>query len=457
MPHDVKGDPSEVPAGAVLAGEAEPLGWAERAVWTERMKECLRNGGPEGGKWYRLHDKVFAEKTLRAAFARVAANGGAAGVDGKEVEQFGDNLDEEIARLRAAWQAETYRPQAVRRTWIPKPGTNEQRPLGIPTVRDRTVQAALKLVLEPIFESTFSERSYGFRPGRRAQEALAAVLSSLHAGTVWVVDADLKGYFDSIPHERLLEAVRRKVTDRRVLALIGMFLKAGIMDGDVMQPSAAGTPQGGVISPLLANIYLNDLDHLMEQGTATMIRYADDFVILCHTRQEAERVLGEVSAWTAHAGLTLHPTKTRLVNMAEEREYIDFLGFRIRRIRTKNGKYRYLREVRPKSMTAIKQKIRHLTPRLMRDSWKVSIVRLNAVLRGWFGYFRSANADDHTMLDQMVRRRLRSMLCRVHGITRWSGKLSVSRQWPNAFFAQHGLLSLERAHAEYTRALQRAR
>ena len=172
MSHDAKKHPAEVPARAVLSGEADPYGWVERAVWTERMLDALRSGGPEGGRWYWLHDKVFAEKTLRAAFARVKRNGGAPGVDGMTVEAFGSRLDEEIARLRSAWLAGTYRPQAIRRTWIPKPGTDEQRPLGIPTVRDRVVQAALVLVLEPIFESTFSEHSHGFRPGRSAHGAL---------------------------------------------------------------------------------------------------------------------------------------------------------------------------------------------------------------------------------------------------------------------------------------------
>jgi len=172
MPHDARYDPDEVPVRAVLPGEADPYGWVERAVWTERMMDALRRGGPEGGRWYWLHDKVFAEKTLRAAFTRVARNAGAPGVDGRTVEAFGNRIDEEIARLRTAWTAGKYRPQAIRRTWIPKPGTKDQRPLGIPTVRDRVVQAALVLVLEPIFEGTFSEHSHGFRPGRSAHGAL---------------------------------------------------------------------------------------------------------------------------------------------------------------------------------------------------------------------------------------------------------------------------------------------
>lgn len=251
MPHDAKRYPAEVPARAVLPGEAGPFGWVERVVWTDRMLETLRRGGPEGGRWYWLHDEVFAEKTLRAAFARVSRNGGAPGVDGMTVEAFGNHLEEEIMRLRSAWKAGTYRPQSLRRVWISKPGTDEQRPLGIPTVRDRVVQAAMVLVLEPIFDSTFSEHSHGFRPGHNAQGALTAVLGHLDAGKVWVVDVDLKAYFDSIPHARLLDAVRRKITDRRVLELIEWFLKAGAPEGTESATPVAGTPQGSVISPLL--------------------------------------------------------------------------------------------------------------------------------------------------------------------------------------------------------------
>ena len=226
--------------------------------------------------WYSLNDKMMTATVLRSAYARVALNGGAAGVDGMTVEQFGKRLEEEIARVITALRSGSYRPQAVRRTWIPKPGTDERRPLGIPTVRDRVVQTAMVMTLEPIFEQTFSEHSHGFRPGRSAHGALSAVLDHLKAGKVWVVDADLKGYFDSIPHAWLLSAVRRKVADRRMLGLIDGFLKAGIWNGETLSEPDAGTPQGGVISPLLANIYLNDLDHLMAQSGQSMERYADD-------------------------------------------------------------------------------------------------------------------------------------------------------------------------------------
>ncbi len=371
------------------------------------------------------------------------------------VEGFGKRLEDEIARLMAAWQAGRYRPQAVRRTWIPKPGTDEQRPLGIPTVRDRVVQTATVLVLEPIFEDMFSAHSYGFRPGRGAQDALAAVLDHFTAGKVWVVDADLKSYFDSIPHERLLSAVHRKVTDSRVLELIGMFLKAGVMDGMQLTEPEAGTPQGGVISPLLANIYLNDLDHQMARNGTAMVRYADDFVLMCRTQEEAERALEQVREWTAQAGLTLHPTKTRVVDMGQPGAAIDFLGYRFQRHTDKRGNNRILRLVRPKSLSKITDRLRALTPRKGGDSLEVMISRLNLVLRGWFGYFRSACQPAHAALDKMIRRRLRSMLCKRYGKRSWGGG-NAHIQWPKAFFAQHRLFSLEAAHAEYVQAHRRA-
>jgi RNA-directed DNA polymerase len=446
----------EVPERAVLPREADPYGWVERAVWTERMLDALRGGGPDGGRWYWLHDKVFAEKTLRAAFARVARNGGSPGGDGKTIEAFGNHLDEEIARLRAAWKAGTYRPQAIRRAWIPKPGRDEQRPLGIPTVRDRVVQTALKLVLEPIFESTFSNHSHGFRPGRSTRDALVAVLSHLEAGKVWVVDVDLKAYFDGIPHERLLAVVRHKVTDRRLLDLIGAFLKAGVLDEAESTSPEAGTPQGGVISPLLANIYLNDLDHEMAQDGTAMERYADDFVICCRTQEEAERALAKVEEWATQVGLSLHPAKTRVVDLGEPGEYVDFLGYRLQRHIDRHGRNRILRKVRPQSVDRIMDEIRQRTPRKSGVSLAEQIARLNPVLRGWFGYFRSATQPTHAALDKMVRRRLRHMLCKRVGWKMTWERGEANKRWSKTFFAEQGLFSLEEASAQYVHAFQRA-
>jgi RNA-directed DNA polymerase len=442
-----KQTPEQVPRLATPTGEIDPYGWIERSVWTARMVECLRHGGPEGGKWYSLHDKVFATKTLEAAFAQVYANRGAPGVDGVTVERFKDRLAAEIQHLQTAWQAGTYRPDAVKRVWIDKPGSTEQRPLGIPTVRDRVVQAALRLVIEPIFECDFHEHSYGFRPGRSAQQAANEVLGQLKAQRLVVVDVDLKAFFDSIPHERLLDAVREQVTDGRVLDLIGHFLKAGVMEDDRVTIPEAGTPQGGVISPLLANIYLNALDHQMARSGRKMVRYADDFVILCHTAEEANSALAEVQAWTAQAGLTLHPTKTRIVDLGEPSAWFDFLGYRFKR-HDKDGAFRILRLIRDKSLDRARDAIRAATPRNSGKSLTEIIRHANRWARGWFGYFRSIHVSIHSKLDGMLRRRLRSILSRRRGRVRW-GRGEAHRIWPNAFFDRHELFSLERAHVVY--------
>lgn len=453
MTQSTKPNPAQVPMLATPTGEADPYGWVERSVWTERMVGCLRQGGPEGGKWYSLHDKVFATKTLEAGFAQVFANHGAPGVDGVTVEVFAERLTNEIQRLQAAWKAGTYQPDAVKRVWIPKPGSTEQRPLGIPTVRDRVVQAALRLVLEPIFEHDFCAHSYGFRPGRSAQQAAGAVLGHLKAGRLVVVDADLKAYFDSIPHARLLEAVRRRVTDGRVLELISQFLKAGVMEDRRLITPEAGTPQGGVISPLLANIYLDDLDQRMARAGRAMVRYADDFVILCRTTEEAAQALADVQAWTAEAGLVLHPTKTRTVDLGTPGAWFDFLGYRFKRHDRPDGTLRILRLIRDKSFDRAKDAIRAATPRNAGDALEVIIHRVNRWARGWFGYFRSVHRSLHHDLDGMLRRRLRSILSRRRGRVRW-GRGLAHQIWPNAYFDRLGLFSLERAHDGYLAALR---
>lgn len=451
--------PTEVPAGATPLGEAPTLTmwYAERCVWTDRMLTCLRNGGPTGGKWYILNDKVFRRDTLRAAYARVARNAGAPGVDGVTVQAFGERLDEEIDRLLAAWQTDSLRPQAIRRKWIAKPGSREQRPLGIPTVRDRVVQAAIVMVLEPIFEMDFHACSYGFRPGRSAKGALGAFSQALREGLTWVVDADLKSYFDTIPHEPLLAAVRLRVTDRRLLHLIRGYLQAGIMDGGTIEEPESGTPQGGVLSPLLANLYLNDLDHDLAAEGYRMTRYADDFVICCATQSQAEKALARVKEWTTKAGLALHPEKTRLVDMSQHGSYVDFLGYRFRRsISERTGRSQIYRDIRPKSLKRIKDTIRQITRRCNAASMAVIIARLNQCLRGWFGYYRSTLASIHHQVDQMVRRRLRAILAKRHKHPCWGGGI-CQEKWPNAYFTQYGLLSLQAAHREYRQSCSRPR
>jgi RNA-directed DNA polymerase len=408
-------------------------GWVELSIWTERMLTAL-NTGVKGGQWYSLIDKVTPERTLRIAFQKVAANQGAAGVDHVTIPMFETHLDDELRRLSEQVRNGTYRPQAILRHYIPKPGSSEQRPLGIPTVRDRVVQTALRLVMEPIFENEFAEHSYGFRPGRGCKDALRRVDELLKAGYTFIVDADLKSYFDTIPHDRLMTLVGQKVSDGRVLNLIEAFLKQGVLDGLKEWTPEMGSPQGAVISPLLSNIYLNPLDHLMAREGFEMVRYADDFVILCRSPEEAARALAKVQDWTAEAGLILHPTKTRIVNAPNDT--FDFLGYRLGR-----GK----KFPRTKSMQKIKDAIRAKTKRSNGQCLPAIIASLNPTLRGWFEYFKHSYHTTFTSLDKWVRGRLRSIL-RKRQRKRGRGRGSDHQRWPNAFFAEQGLLSLKTAH-----------
>jgi RNA-directed DNA polymerase len=402
--------------------------------------------GVKGGKWYCLMDKVMKPDNLRASFTRVERNGGAAGIDHVTPAMFGQRREENLAKLIAQLGDGTYEPRQVRRKYIPKPGSAEKRPLGIPTVRDRTVQGAVRQVLEPIFERGFAEHSYGFRPGRGAKDALRRVDTLLKAGYVWVVDADFKSYFDTIPHDRLLALVKARVADGRVLALVERFLRAGVLEENKgWKPTECGTPQGGVISPLLANLYLNPLDHLMEQAGYAMVRYADDFVILCRSAAEAEEALARVRAWVAEAGLTLHPEKTRVVD-ATQRGGFDFLGYHFER---------GMKWPRKKSLAKLKARLRAKTARLRGRSLEVIVADVNRTLRGWYGYFQHSKANVFTNVDGFVRRRLRSLLqWRRDG--RGKGKGMAHHRWPNEWFAQRGLLSLAAEHV-WTRTIVRLR
>lgn len=433
--------PATVPFAATPAGQPLSIAeWANRAVWTDRMLDALQRG-VRGGRWHTLSDKVHQPDNLASASIKVLGNGGAAGVDGQTVEQFQDRHWDELQRLEADLRADTYRPQAVRRVWIPKPGSTEKRPLGIPAVRDRVVQTALLHVLEPIFEVTFAEHSYGFRRGRGCHHALERVEALLNEGHVHVVDADLKGYFDTIPKDRLLERVREKVSDSRLLRWVGMFLDQGVMDGLREWTPETGTPQGAVISPLLANIYLNPLDHRLAEAGFAMVRYADDFVILCRTRQEAERALAVVRSWVEDNGLTLHPDKTKIVDARTEG--FDFLGY------TFLGRYR---QPRKKSLDKLKATIRATTRRTNGQSLMTIIGKLNATLQGWFGYFRHCGWPVYKNLDSWTRGRLRSILRRRSG-RKGRGRGADHQRWPNAFFADQGLFALHTAHGRLHQSL----
>lgn len=408
--------------------------WVELSVWTERMLTAL-DKGVKGGKWFSLIDKVHPERTLRAAFSQVAENEGAAGIDHVTISMFESHRDEELKRLSDQLRNGTYRPQLIRRHYIPKPGTQEKRPLGIPTVRDRVVQTAVRMVIEPIFEHEFAEHSYGFRPKRGCKDALRRVDELLKSGYTYIVDADLKSYFDTIPHDRLMALVGQKVTDGRMLTLIEMFLKQGVLDGLQEWTPETGSPQGAVISPLLSNIYLNPLDHQMAKAGFEMVRYADDFVILCRSPEEASRALAMVQDWTAAAGLTLHPTKTRIVDAADGA--FEFLGYRFEK-----GK----RFPRAKSLNKLKDTIREKTKRRSGDSLRTIIGSLNLTLHGWFEYFKHSYKTTFPRLDSWIRMRLRSILRQRQG-RKGRGRGSDHQRWPNAFFAAQRLYSLKAAHA----------
>ena len=391
--------------------------------------------GVKGGKWYSLMDKAHAERTLRAAFARVKANDGASGVDHVTVAMFESELDDNLRRLSDGLRTGEYRPQAIRRHYIAKPGSREKRPLGIPTVRDRVVQTALRMVLEPIFERDFATQSYGFRPGRGCKDALRRVDELLKDGAVFVVDADLKSYFDTIPHDRLLAEVGRKVVDGKIMKLLEQFLRQGVLDGlDGWTPDQ-GTPQGAVISPLLSNIYLDALDHLMVREGFEMVRYADDFVVMCRSEAEAARAMAVIADWTAGAGLILHPDKTHLID-AREQDF-DFLGYRF------EGGRRWPRD---KSLGKFKDSIRAKTRRTAGQSLRAIIDGLNPTLRGWFVYFQHSYRTTFPDLDGWLRRRLRSLLRRHRGM-RGIARGADHQRWTINFFAEHGLFSLQRAYA----------
>jgi RNA-directed DNA polymerase len=368
-------------------------------------------------------------------WAQVERNAGAAGVDRVSVERFAQARDCYLAELARALRDGSYRPQPVRRVYIPK--GKGQRPLGIPAVKDRVVQAALKLVIEPIFEHEFEPRSFGFRPGLGCKDALREVDRHVKAGHFWVVDADLQSYFDSIPHAALLAKVGRRIADGRVLELVQRFLKQDIMEDAKRWTPTSGSPQGAVISPLLANIYLHELDVEMREAGLVMVRYADDAVVLCRSREEAEAALARMRAWVAANGLRLHPDKTHIGDCRVKGQGFAFLGYRF-----EAGQ----RWVRQKSLMSLRDKIRDKTKRNEGHPLDYVIASLNPTLKGWYAYFQHAHRFTFSSIDGFVRRRLRAMLRRQKHRPGQGRCLRDHQQWPNAFFANHGLFTMSEAH-----------
>lgn len=430
--------PGAVPERATPPGDSDDpqeeylrMSLGSCMVWTQRMLQALERGN-EGRKWHTLIDKVYAPANLRSALCTVTQRKTSAGVDGRSAQSVADQAEAEVALIERLLREGKYEPQPVRRVWIDKPGSNEKRPLGIPTIRDRITQTALLYVIEPIFEYSFAEHSYGFRPKRSAKQATTRVEALLKEGRHWVVDADIKGYFDNIPHDKLIERVRDKIADTGVLGLIEKFLRQGVMESmNGWNPTEQGTPQGAVISPLLANIYLDPLDRLMVSQQREMVRYADDFVILCRSQAEAEEVLEQVRAWMSEAGLTLHPEKTRIVD-ATQRGGFEFLGWHFER------GYRWPRD---KSQKRLKASIRKHTKRHNGHSLKTIVTRVNRVVRGWGNYFRGGVRTVSPKIDGWIRGRLRSIL-RARDKRKGRGRGLDHNRYPNDYFTQKGLTSL---------------
>jgi RNA-directed DNA polymerase len=397
------------------------------------MLTTLLENKVRGGKWHALIDKVYAELNLFTAARKVTGKGKAAGVDGQSCDEFEEHLLVETRQLAEQLKDQSWRPGAVRRVHIPKPGRpNETRPLGIPTVRDRVVQRAIVNVIEPILDHQFHERSFGFRHGRGAHDALRIVEQKLADGYVYVVDADLKSYFDTIPKDRLLALVKEHISDSRMLKLIRMFLDQSIMEELREWTPIAGVPQGAVLSPVLSNLYLNPLDHEMADNGFEMVRYADDFVVLCRSEFEAEVALQLITEWVEAAGLTLHPTKTKIVDSRSES--FAFLGYSFR------GDQIYPRR---ESLAKMKARLKELTPRNRPGSMKAIATDLTRVLRGWFGYFRHCRWTIFEDLDAKIRSRLRRLLLKRH--RKNPRRLPRTHRWPNAYFAKAGLYSLREA------------
>jgi RNA-directed DNA polymerase len=380
--------------------------WTEPSVWTNSMLETLEQSSVRGGKWHSLIDKVYKRENLLSAYREVAANKGDPGVDHVTVEDFGASLIRDVPKLEKQLRDGTYRPQAIKR------------------------------VLEPILERQFAAHSYGFRPNRGCKDALRRVDGLVKAGYKYTVDVDLKSYFDTIPHDLLIKELRKYVADNQVIGLVEKFLQAEIVDEKDRWIPQTGVPQGAIISPLLSNLYLNDLDHFMAGQGYQMTRYADDLVIQCRTREEAESALALVSDWITERGLLLHPTKTKIVHVDEEG--FEFLGYRF---------IKHRRFPRPKSLAKFKDTIRSKTKRNNGQSLQAIIADLNRTLRGWYEYFKHSWKTTFPDLDGWVRMRLRSILRRRSKRKGRGSTISDSKLYPTRFFAEHGLFSMTDARA----------
>jgi len=387
-------------------------------------------------KWYSLADKVWNPANLALAAAAVLANQGAAGVDHQSCDQFAEHLGDELDRLGHAMRERRYKPLPVRRVWIPKPGTKKQRPLGVPTIRDRVAEEAIRRVMEPIWEPTFSPDSYGFRPGRSAHEAVHRIFDHLTHGYHWVVDADIRDYFGSIDQHLLIDKVAERISDGTVLGWIRDMLRAGVMDAGQWQATPRGTSQGSVISPLMANIYLDALDQAMAVLPGIQfIRYADDWCALARTKEEAEAALTTAQKVLDELRLTLHPEKTRIVDVRDTA--FDFLGFTFFWVVSKDGTGRPLFGPKQAAIERFKDRVRELTRRTRPMNLQMAIDDLAPVIRGWGQYFTISHHGNYYRLDAWIRER-----CRAFVAKRWNRNPTLDAEWTNIRLAQMGLPSL---------------
>jgi RNA-directed DNA polymerase len=415
-----------------------------RTARQDKVRELQRTlyraakAGP-GRRFHALHDKVYRSDVLGRAWELVRANRGAAGIDKQtiaEVEEYG--VAELLEELAADLKAGRWRPLPARRVFIPKPGREERRPLSIPTVRDRVVQAAVKIVIEPIFEADMLECSFGFRLGRSAHDALQVVVDESWRGRRWVAESDIANCFEAIPHEALMSAIEERIVDRHVLKLLRAMLRAGVLEDGSVKRSATGTPQGGVISPVLCNIYLHRLDRQWaRRGTGVLIRYADDQLVMCKTKQEAEDALVALSSILGELGLELKHAKTRIVHLREGGEGFDFLGFHHRYVRGNTPRSRHLtflvRWPSRQAMQHARQRITEITARERLLLPVEEIVQdLNRFLAGWAGYFRYGNsAQFFDKISLHAVNRLSIFVANRHQRDRRFGWWVVARQSPN--------------------------
>ena len=419
----------------------EPLRLGKRTypVWTPAMVKAREELRKSGRKWYTLHGKLYDPRNLRESWKQVEENKGAPGVSGETIEEYSKTIEERLTRLGVRLKEQSFQPRPIRRAYIPKTdGSGKKRELGIPEVEDRIVQTAIVKVVEPIFEAKFLDGSFGFRPERSALHALERVEKAISTDRPWVVDADIRNCFGSIPHEPLMQAVATEVSDGKLLSLIRRFVKADIVEELQRWTPEEGTPQGAVLSPLLANIYMDGFDREMASAGFQVVRYADDFVVLCRTEEEAKAARKCAEEALGKMELTLHPEKTGIVDARAGR--FQFLGY----VFTPKG-----RCPRDPSLKKLRERIRSKTPRLSGESLRVTIAKLGRTLKGWYAYFRHGFHNVFEEVDGFVRRRLRSILrkhAKRRGVARNHG--ADQSRYPNKLFDNMGLLCLSNLHNE---------